>query len=293
MPSINRQKPTPLNQPKRGGSILERIRPIGFDDDDGIKLLLYGKSGTGKTTCWGTFPSPILSIICSGSDKPGELRSIDTPENRKRIQQVVLEKPMELKILCDNIKSHPTSYKTVVLDHATGFQDLVLKEILNLDELPAQNSWGMAKQQEWGQCAMQCKELLRGLLSLPCNVVIVSQEREHRGGDNDSELLTPNIGAGLIPSLAGWVYTAVEYICQTYIRQRMERVVTTLGQGKMAKEIEQLVAVKGKVEYCLRTAPDPIYTTKFRVPKGTPLPDVIIDPDYDKIMALIRGEHQE
>ena len=56
------------------------------------------------------------------------------------------------------------------------------------------------------------------------------------------------------------------------------------------KEIKRQVKT-GKVEYCLRTAPSPTYTTKFRVPKENcdGIPDVIVDPDYDKIMELLKG----
>jgi hypothetical protein len=32
---------------------------------------------------------------------------------------------------------------------------------------------------------------------------------------------------------------------------------------------------------------------KFRVPKGQPLPDVIVGPDYDKILAIIEGRYEE
>jgi hypothetical protein len=48
-----------------------------------------------------------------------------------------------------------------------------------------------------------------------------------------------------------------------------------------------------EVEYCLRTGPHPVYCTKFRLPKGNPLPESIVDPDYDKIMTIIRGQSAE
>lgn len=267
------------------GSVLDRIKPIGFDQDAGIKMLLYGRSGTGKTTLWATFPKPILAIVCSGSDQPGELRSIDTPEYRKHISQVVLDKSSEVLELAANLTLG--GFRTVVLDHASGLQDLVLKEILGLDELPQQKTWGLANQQQYGQLGLRLKDLLRGLLNLSCNVVVVAQEREFNV-DTTSDLLLPYVGAGLTPSTTGWLNTAVDYICQTYIRQREEEVITTIGQGKAAKQVATRQRVKG-VEYALRTAPDPVFTTKFRLPRGRELPDAIVDPTYDKLMNLIRG----
>lgn len=268
-------------------SVFERIRSIGFDPDDGIKILLYGRSGTGKTTTWATFPKPILALIVSGGDKPGELRSIDTDEYRGQIDQVVLQSSKDIDEIINGWADLPRDYQTVVLDHASGLQDKVLAEIMKVDQLPAQKTWGMASREQYGACVAQCKELFRLMLGMTCNVVIVAQERASNE-TGESELLTPSVGAGLMPSLVSWLNPACDYIGQTLIRPRKEMKTTSIG-GK-TKEIE--VKTKKK-EYCLRTAPDEVYTTKFRVPKGRPMPDFIIDPTYDKIMALIRGEEIE
>lgn len=266
-------------------SVIDRIKSIGFTEDDGIKMLLYGQSGSGKTTTWATFPKKILAIICSSVARPGELRSIDTAEYRDEIDEVVLTNTLEMRDLLDYIPS--AGYSTVVLDHASGFQDLVLKEILGLDELPAQKSWGMASQQQYGQCTTKAKEYFRALLNLPCNVVITAQEKEAKM-DVDSELIAPTVGANLMPSLAGWLYPAVDYIVQTYKRRKVEEVTTTIA----GKPMKTKVTTK-EVEYCLRTGPDAVYTTKFRVPKGPPLPDAIVDPTYAKIMDLIKGRTED
>lgn len=265
-------------------SVLDRIAPIGFTDE-GLKVLLYGRSGTGKTTLWATFPKPILAIICSGGSNPGELRSIDTPEYRKVISQVVLQKASEILDIGHAVHNKQTGaeFKTVVLDHASGLQDLVLKEILGLEEIPAQKGWGLATQQQYGQCTLQCKELLRSLLGLSCNMVIVAQEREFNT-DSESSLITPFVGAGLTPSLVGWLNTAVDFIMQTFLRQREELKETKV----VDKVVKQRVKTKA-IEYCLRTGPDATYTTKFRLPRGRLLPDVLVDPTYDSIMQLIQG----
>lgn len=279
MPVIKKQ--SMAKSVKKTDSVIDRIGPIGFEGNEGIKINLYGRSGTGKTTLWATFPKPILAIICSGGKKSGELRSINTAEYRKTIKQVVIEKTDEIRELCD-YQDREEKFATVVLDHATGLQDITLKEILGLDELPAQGSWGMAKQQDWGQCALQMKEMLRALLSLSSNVVIVAQEREFNN-DTESELLMPFVGSALTPSVTGWLNPACDYICQTFIRQRTTVKSTKIGE-KVIKTVE---AIKGKVDYCLRTAPDSVFTTKFRMPRGTELPECIVDPNFDKIMELI------
>lgn len=282
MPRIDKQTTRPVK--KKSSSVVDRIAPIEFEEDEGIKILLYGKSGSGKTTLWATFPAPILVMVCSGGLRPGELRSIDTPENRKRISQVVLEGVDEVKEIIDHVLESE-KYKTIVIDHASGLQDLTLKEILGLDELPAQKSWGLASQQQYGQSTLQCKEVFRAMLNLSCNVVIIAQERVFGNEDADSDLIQPSVGAALSPSLAGWLGPACDYVCQTLIRPVIIEKTKTIGP----KSVTTRVRGKG-VEYCLRTAPHDIYASKFRVPIGTELPDVIVNPTFAKIKQLINGK---
>ena len=269
---------------KKSGSVWDRIEPLGVGLDDGIKINIYGRSATGKTTLWATFPKPILAIICSGGKKAGELLSINTPEYRKTIKKVVVHDSGEIEELVQ-MQESTEEFATVVLDHASGLQGLVLKEILGLDNLPKQLSWGLATQQQYGQLALRVKEHLSSLLDLSCNVVIVAQEREFNV-ENESEVITPYVASALTPSIVGWLHPACNYIAETFIRPKT--VSKRIKVGKST--IDQEERVEGKVEYCLRVGPHDVYTTKFRVPKGRELPSTIVDPSYKKIKALIDGK---
>lgn len=283
MPKVTQQ--TQKAAPKKTGTVIDRIKPIGFDGTRGISILLYGQSATGKTTLWSSFPAPILSVICSGLASPGETLSLDTPANRKRIENVTLLDSSEMKDIIDYQKSEGR-FKTVVLDHVSGLQDLITKELLGLDELPVQKSWGLATQQQWGQITQQCKEILRAMLNLVAtgtNVVIIGQERETKPEDGN-EIGIPTIGVATTPSLAGWLNPTVDYICQTFKRPVMVENVATMPNGK---ELKTLTRGTG-VEFCCRTGPHDIFTTKFRVPLGTPLPEVIVNPTYEKLLKLIK-----
>ena len=268
---------------KKKQNAVGRISPIGFDENEGISINIYGKSATGKTTFWATFPKPILAIVCSGSQNPGELRSIDTPEYRKTIKQVTLNSCDEIFELVEYQREYH-EFKTIVLDHASGLQDLKLKEALGLEEIPVQKSWGLASRQVWGQVANETKGLLNAILGLSCNRVIIAQERAFNT-DAEEVLLMPFVGSALTPSVAGWLNPACDYIVQAFIRGKTKEQTIKLNK----KTVKKTVPIKG-VEYCLRTAPDPIYTTKFRTPKGLELPEVLIDADYGKFMDLIKGE---
>lgn len=261
-----------------------------------MRMLLYGASGTGKTTLWASFPSPILCLLCSGSGRPGELKSIKTPENRKRIKPVVINSVAQFHQQLDEARN----YATVVLDHATGFADLVIKELLNLDEIPVTKSkkagkgesWSLVSMQQYGQLAIICKETFRTLLNLPPNIVIVAQERTFGGkeegmpasGPVDPEVIKPFVGAALTPSVAGWLNPACDYIVQTFKRPKTETTYTEVN----GKKIPMTKRLPG-VQYCLRVEPHDTFITKFRVPGGIKQ-DVIVNPSFTKIQAVINGE---
>ena len=278
MPRVSRQYNKTNTRPKKG--IGSRIKSLGEGLGSTIKALLYGKSGTGKTTVCSSFPGKILWAVCSGGNKPGELRSLNTPTLRKKIDQIVIEDSSDVQEVVD-YQTENDYYKTLVLDHSSGLQDLILKEILGLDEAPVQLSWGLASQQQYGQVALQMKERLRSLLNLDCNVLIIAQEREFNN-DNSDDLLMPFVGAALTPSIVGWLNPACDYIMQTFIRPIIGEKETKIGEKSVTTK-----AKTGEVEYCLRTGPHDVYTTKFRRPKGKELPAVIVDPDYNKLKKYL------
>lgn len=282
-PIISKQRAIAVKKPSTmAQSVLDRIAPMDFTEDF-VKIMVYGGSGTGKTSLAGTFPGPLLWMICSGGSKPGELKSLNTPELRKKIKQVAIQESSEMATVIDY--ANAGHFSTLVLDHVSGLQDLTIKEILKIDKIPEQKGWGLAKQQEWGQSTAQCKEIIRALLSVDnCNVVIIGQQR--RNGDKDesemSDVIAPTIGVATTPSLAGWLNPAVDYICQTFIRPKM--VHSTL---MVAGKPQESVARGEGVEFCIRIAPHDIITTKFRVPMGTKLPEIMVDPTYEKIRKLL------
>lgn len=271
-------KQTPKNsKPKKG--VMSRVSSIG-DFDGNINILIYGMSGTGKTTLWSTFPGKILCVVCSGSSQPGELRSVNTKENRDKIDYIVLDKASEVQEIVEHQKA-TGEYSTIVLDHASGLQDFCLAHRLNLTKVPEQLSWGDATMQDWGAVGIQMKTILRSLLDLDCDTVIVAQERTFNN-DSDSDVLVPTVAGAMSPGVIGWLNPACDYIVNTFLRSKMITKDVSVG-GKTT----QVSKKTGEIEYCLRTGPDATYKTKFRIPKGSELPDVIVDPDYAKIKELI------
>lgn len=286
MPTVQKQKAVKKRTAKKNVSgPLAKLKPMEEGLDENLKINIYGKSATGKTTLYSTFPGPILVIVCSGLKNPGELKSV-AKKDRSKITKFVVEDTEEVPTILDYVKD-TGKFKTVVLDHATGLYEWHLKEILGIDELPVQKSWGMASREQYGQASMKTKETMREILNLNANVVIVAQEREHENdAAADSELdMIPYVSSSLSASTVNWLNPACDYIVRTWIRQKTEKKEMTVGKKKKTVETK----VKGESEYCLMTGPHPVFCTKFRVPRGTKLPQNIVDPTYEKLMKLING----
>lgn len=277
--------------------ITAKLTPISKSDDvdgwefsDKISCIFYGESGTGKTTMWETFPGKTFVLLCSGGRKPGELRSINTPENRKRITARVVTSMDQAKRYIDEMKEG--GYENVILDHVTGLLDLALKDVMCVEEIPEQKSWGFTDQATWGQAIGMSKDVCREILSLNANVVIIGQERTTQPKE-DSEIQEVKIGVDCSPSLAGWLNYSCDYVCQTFKRPVTETLTIKHKDDKGKETTKQVTRRKGnKQEYCLRVAPHDVFTTKFRVTKdiALSLPELIVDPSYDKLIKVIAGE---
>ena len=294
MPTVRKlNPPTSTAKPVTGGSILGRIKPVKQVDSGGIKVSLYGRAKTGKTRLISTFPKPIL--ILGGEDGTRSIRTVEDVYftrivSRRTPKESLLDENGEMNaIYLDELsallKELPRSeYKTVGLDTASALSDVILADLMGVVEIPAQNSWGMASREQYGQQSLQLKTILRALLNLPQNVVITAHERNFNE-EGGTDLIAPTVGSALSPSVSGWLNGACEYICQTFIREKFVMNSRTLN-GKEVKTKQKLEGV----DYCLRVGPHPVYMTGFRLPPGQELPELIEDPHYDKLMQLISPE---
>jgi hypothetical protein len=124
------------------------------------------------------------------------------------------------------------------------------------------------------------------LVNLPSHVVLIAHERTFNDNDEAARKgIPPSIGAALTPSVVGWLNGAFDHVLQTFLRPKMVRKVNRVNGQDVVTE------ARGRgMEYCVLCEPHDLYLTKFRVPKGRPLPDVIVDPSYEKILKVIKGE---
>ena len=271
MPIAVRQQPTVKGT--TGSNFVAGIAEIS-KPTTGIKMAIYGRSGTGKTTIFSTFPKPSLLIKAEEGT-----RSI-YKEKGVFVTPLVTH-PEQLVQTCESIRKGKGGYKTVGLDTATAFQDTVLQSIVQR-KLPEQMGFAEVGKDEWGQCALKMKECLRCLMDLAdlgINIVVLAQERDF-SEDNTSDMLLPTVASRVTPSVVDWLNPEVDYIGHTFLKQVTIKKATKKGK-------ESVIRSEEVIKYCLLTGPHPVYVTKFRIPRGNKLPEYLMDPDYTQIAALI------
>lgn len=273
--TVKKQSPLPGKPtPKKSGSVWDRVADVPRDPGS-IHVSVYGRSKTGKTRLLTTFPQPILIIGAEDGTK-----SILGAPGVKFVRITSVEECFEL---LDQVVQR--GFKTVAIDTASALQDLILAQILGLKAIPEQKSWGTATRDQWGQCGLQTKTILAKALDLPINVVVIAHERNFGDDAPQNDMLVPAIGSALSPTTTAWLNGKVDYICQTYIREK-----EVVQEAKHAGQLIKRRVKNGEMEYCLRTGQHPVYMTGFRLPPGFFLPQMITDPSYEKILKIIKGE---
>ncbi len=249
---------------------LEFIDPN--EEEDYINCLFYGKPGSGKTTLACTFPKPLLLIDMK--DEKGYLIA----KKIKGVTVVRAKSVEELYAIYWHLKDNPEKYKTVVLDTVTAGQALFLEDLRkrkkpNIDPQKIGN-WGTMTKQDWGEISSSYGPLLIDFRDLEMNTIYLSHERVFNASDEEDgvdERIDPSVGPRLMPSISSSLLAAVDFIGNSFIRQ---------------KKLKNSTAI----QYCLRVGPHPIYITKVRVPKTREVEPILVDTSYSDIIDLIEGE---
>lgn len=248
-------------------------------DDTGMSVLIYGRSGSGKTRLAGTFVKPALVIraedgtrsLAAQKPVPGLYR---TP---------VMTDADQLGEVCEEIENgNPKKYKSVILDTGSAYSELMLKKIIGGD-LPQQMSFGDVSREAYQERSFELKERLNrfyNLTLLGVHVAVLCQERGEDGDGNEgSKILAPTVATNLSESVSKWINAKADYIGRMFIM----KVTRKIGKGIKAKRIQEN-------KHCLLVGPDENYVTKFRVSPGQELPPYLIDPSFDQMKKLAYGD---
>jgi phage nucleotide-binding protein len=254
------------------GDIAERIKPVE-ESTNGLSAVFYGRPGTGKTNLAATFPKPVLllDILQDGTDTIAGIKGVDV------IKVTNWTDTEELYWMLSKGKNR-SKYKSVIVDQVTEAQDLAMKHVLteggkDVDDVMSKRSWG--------EVSGEMKTFIsnyRSLVKSGKHVAFLAHERSNEGDESDEGQIDPSIGPRLMPSVAGFLCGQVSVIGNTFIREKY------LQKGGKRER---------RVDYAMRIGPHGIYTTKVRHPVGAYTPEVVVDPSFDTIMAIVKGRYQK
>lgn len=244
-------------------NIVSKIQDVA-DLDMLVKALAYGRSGTGKTTlACHVLPKPLLLIDLreEGSDSVSDVEGVKV---------VSVNEWEEIEQLYWYLESGDHPYKSVVIDTVTQLQEVCYKHILK------EEGKDFVSLQIRGKGNELMKTWLMNYRDLPMNMFFLAQDRTDETNTEEEDQIMPEVGPQLSPAVAKSLNAMVKLIVNTYIQE-----VVTRKNGKIER----------RMEYRVRTGPHPYYLTKFRKPKLKSIPDYVIDPSYEDIIALMKGEY--
>lgn len=168
---------------------------------DLLKILLYGQSGTGKTTCACTAPDPVVALT--------ELKSARRIKAMaKQLGVNVMIAPIETVADMDNfiaqMRNAPKTM-TCVIDSASDYYRIIIDRITSkrADPLPSKTDWGTI------QSTME--RMLRDVVSLPHNVIVLSGQKEYITKEMGEEVrrVVPAFSGDTMPMYIGKLFQAV------------------------------------------------------------------------------------
>jgi phage nucleotide-binding protein len=250
--------------------------PVPFNDVEELPkhlaVLAYGRSGTGKTTFASTFPGPILLMDIRE-------KGWDSVSNVKDLQIAKINEWDEVEQVYWYLQKGQHKFKTVVIDQIGSMQDIAIEKAMrDAGKDPTDD----VKRPDFGRASGMMKTWLvnyRDLMDEGMHVVFLAHDRVSKEDDGSGEdQIDPTVGARVMPSVASALNGAVKIIGNTFIRE----TYTIQNKRKVRN-----------VEYSMRIGPHSFYTTKTRSPVGIAAPDVIVDPSYDKLLAVLTGTYSE
>jgi len=167
--------------------------------DGALKILIYGKAGSGKSCFAAGLPYPTLYLDFDGKvdsaalyykSDAARLENIDV----RNLSKTMVDSPITQfeqifsQELIPDLKAGKMKYKTIVLDSITTFSNAVLNHIVATNPGVNRTKTAQGQQpgmQDFGILKREFGKIIPNILSLPCNVIMlghISQEKDEITG---------------------------------------------------------------------------------------------------------------
>jgi hypothetical protein len=158
-----------------GGIRLERVHEI----EPNFNMLLYGRSGVGKTWLAGSaFDVPEMKRVLYIDVEGGTLTL------RKDFPQIDVARVKtwkDVQAIYDELYAGGHGFSTVILDSLTEIQKFNMDQIMvQLLEKADERDMDVPSLREWGKNLEQIRRFVRAFRDLPINVIFTALEREDK-----------------------------------------------------------------------------------------------------------------
>lgn len=242
--------------------MLDGLKPIS-KMKDGKLVVLYGRSGSGKTWLGGTFPKPLV-VLQVGDEGTNTI---------KNVEGVWVKKIGTVKELKSDLQElqKDTKFNSVFVDTFS----LLVNE-WKQENIVAKNK--RMTQQAWGDLLIETEECIRlaHKLSKKKWVILSCHEVTDAIEGMEDELL-PDVRA------------SVSKGARTYLEGMANYGLHTI---KIQKEVEdpKTGEVKTVVKFAVELGVNPYYWTKVQVDPSVKVPKRLLNPTFDKLMNKLGVE---
>jgi hypothetical protein len=236
-------------------------RIVDFADaDPWVKLLAYGRNGSGKTRLGGSGPEPFLIDVNDRGTKsirniPGKAFPADTWE--------------DIVYAYWYLKSGKHKYGTLILDNLTMMQMVCIRQVLKEGaDRDATKDPKMMSQPMWGKVAELMVPQLLDFRNLPMHVVFIAQERTVDVDDEETTEKVPDLSPKIRAGATGCVDIIARMQNRPFVRNK--------GTKDEKKEWHSVMFVGESDEYISK---DRTYS----------LGEYMVDPTIPKIIDRMKG----
>lgn len=218
----------------------------------------WGKSGTGKTKFVASMPKPLLYIRI-GDDGSNTIANVDG------IKAIHAESLDQLKGIGEELKKD-RKFTSVAVDTFSMITNVWI------DQNIIQKKKKMT-QQAWGDLKVETEELIKIFHEVAATHIVALTCHE----SNDSiEGMEDEIIPDFRPNTTKGARTYLEGMANYGIH--MAKMKKTVVKDGIEKEVVRYIGQLGANSY---------YWTKLQIDPEIKVPDIIVNPTYDKIMKII------
>lgn len=220
------------------------------------KILVYGPSGTGKTTLGGSMALRMKTLMISAESGLLSLRNLkDEDGNPPSVDYVTVGCFADMEAAYHHLKNAKHDYQGVVIDSLTEIQKVCKDAIMEQTKKDAM------EMRDWGTLAHKIERMVRAFRDLPMHVIVTALD------DAEADKITGEIKVW--PALQG----SVQKQLPAYFDLVLYAFTREVGEPDARKTVHAVLTQNsGK------------YVAKDRSGR---LPKVIDDPNFGKIFDAI------